>query len=558
MKKLLSLLFIVLILLLIFWGGATWFLGQETEKQFKAFSEAATSNSKNLNRTANTFEISDYKNTSFLDAQAIVRLTSSMPLLDNLLSNTNIITTIQHGPLIVDTSGLTFAASKLSAQVDVASLDEETRATLTQLFGNKAPIEAEIIIDFSDQAHYRISIPTLSQEGVSNLDIDGLTLTGTHSLKTYQGTAQLNVGEVHMQDSSLEVIMPTLSATMNIEGFAGSQMLGSSQIEAKNIKLKPMDSDDILFDVRGDTLSQQNDKELVGKLSVNVENIKESSGQVKHIAYVMDYQGLSIAGLDEFSVVEQKLENLQNQLSWNMEATENPEGQEKMLALIEQMQQASQEMLQVFFNKVLIAKKSQLQQTLAISSDTVQSTLKSDVVYTGLENQQAINTDQLLLGDVTGILKTIAGTLSIQLNKAMLPEVALAPLNMLVTQGIASNAKENFSLNASLTDGKITLNGKTFTFEEFIAKFSGEATATLEGEAAAYNLPEDMQKRLQEEGLSPEVMQTLEESEDIDPEVLKVLQEVYKENSQIVDDVSTEVPAELPSETAATPSQPTQ
>ena len=551
MKKLLILVSITLILLLIVWAGATWFVAQATEKQLQVFNQKTQTSNTLLNNDAG-FEVSDYKSTSFLEAQATLRLNSQIPLLDNLLSHTDISAKIQHGPLIVDQSGVTFAASKITAKLDLANLDKETRAMLIKLFGDKPPIEAEVLIDFSDQAHYRITVPSLSQEGVSSLDIDGLTVTGVHSLKTSQGTAQLKMGEVHMQDAMLEVIIPTLDVSMTIDGFAGAQMLGSSELQAKNIKLKPMGSDDIRFNVQAETLSKQRDQAIVGHLKLNVKDIQESTGKIKHIAYTLDYKGLSIAGLEEFTAVEQKLENLQDQLRWNMDATENPEGQEKMLALVEQMQQASQEMFKVFFNKVLIAKKSQLQQSLAISSDKVQSTLKSDFVYTGLENQQSIDTDKLLLGDISDVLKTIAGTLAIQLNKTMLPDIVLVPLNMMVEQGIARQDKEKFSLEASLTDGKITLNGETFTLEEFIAKFAGEASTTREDDAsaAAQRLPADMQKRLQEEGLSPEIMQTLEESGDIDPEVLKILQDVYQANSQIIEQAPTEIPA------ATVPTQP--
>jgi hypothetical protein len=528
MKKFLGSLTLVLILLLILWGAATWWLAQITEKKLQAFSKKNYAISEDISN----FDITQYKNISFLSAQAQIKLTTTVPLLDSLLSNTNIITTIQHGPVIVDQSGVSFAASKWQAHLDLDRIDAETRTLLTQLFGNKNPIEAEIVVDFMGNAHYRLVMPAFSQEGVGNLAIDGVEVTGVYALQEHQGSAQLNIGEIHMQDPVLEVIVPSVHADIEIQGFAGSQMLGSSQISAKDIKLKAASGDDIHFDLAANTHSQQKDTVLAGDVKLMLENIEESSDTVKQINYLLNYDGFSIAGLNELTRIETEVNDLQNQLRLNMEATVNPEGQEKMLILIQQMQQVSQQMIEVFFNKVLIATQSQIQQMLTVNSDKQHSNLSSNIVYTGLKTPQDI--EQFMLGDINGLLMSIAGTLSLNIDKTLLSGSSLLLLNQVVEQGLLKKSANNFSLDASLTDGNITLNGTTFSFDEFMQQFAAPELASDANDTLdiTSKLPSDIAQRMNEEGLTADILQTIEVSEDIDPDVIKQAQELYQSSQQ--------------------------
>jgi hypothetical protein len=525
MKKLLGLFIFSLILLSVLWGAGTWFIAQETEKQLKALSDKNKALSAKRNQNSNSFEMSEYKNTSFFSAKVTAKLSSDIPLLDSLLSNNQIINKVQHGPIIVDASGVNIAASKWTSTLDESSLDEENRALLKQLFGDKAPIVATTLIDFAGNAHYELVIPALNQEGIGSLAIDGITLTGSHSFEDNQGSAELNIGEMYLKDPSTEIIIPNLVASINIHGFAGSQMLGNSEITAKSIKFSSTDGDDIHFDVLASTQSKQDGKTLLGDIKLTLENIQEASKKIKHIVYQMNYSGLSIQGLNQFSDIEARITNLENQLSWNTDATTTPEGQEKMLALVDKVQTANQALLRSFFNSVLITKQSQLQQKLIISSDQSQSKLSNELIYTGLADQKSIDVDKLPNGDTRELLMAMAGTLSIQISKEMLPPALLAPLNASVQFGVSKETPKSFTLDASLTDGKINLNGETLTPEEFMAKFTlGAAPEGIE-----LGLPADIEQRILEEGLNQEILDAMEESADIDPEVLKQMQELYKQ-----------------------------
>jgi len=83
------------------------------------------------------------------------------------------------------------------------------------------------------------------------------------------------------------------------------------------------------------------------------------------------------------------------------------------------------------------------------------------------------------------------------------------------------------------------------TLEELAAKFAPESQASAEPDL---QLPEDIQKRIEEEGLTPEIMQIIEESEDISPENKQQL----KELQHLMDSVDA-VPPEVSEDGTETP-----
>ena len=540
MKKLLGFLLFLIILALVIWGGATWFIGQETEKQLRQQIESSNAANQGLAK----MELVEYKKTSFLGAQATTKITTGVPFIDDILADASIITEIKHGPAILTDSGVEFAASKWTSHIDLDSLDEEVMGYITELFGDKNPLLAETLIGFDEKAHYTLTMPALSQEGAANFEIDGLTITGTQSLQDKTGLATLTIGEMHLQDQTLEAIIPSITANLDIKGFIGSQILGSSTILAPAIKLKPASGGEIRFDLSAETNTQQKDDEVNGTMTLIANNVTEPSNTIKLVNYDINYQGLSAAGLNELSNIEAELNNLQSQLLWNMDATKNPEGQDKMMAIIEKMQQTTQQMIKVLFDKVLIATKSQINQSLKLSGDKGNSTLDTEFVYTGNKDKQPVDVDKMMLGDLSGALNIIAGTINIDIDKSMLPPEISMIVGMGVAQGIAKDENDKFSLHTSLTDGEITLNGETMSMEELIAKFSPKAPADISNPNSSLPLPADIEKRIQEEGLTPEILQDLAESDDVDPEVLKQLEELNR-LMESVDAAPSELPAEV-------------
>ncbi len=536
MKKLFGTLLFFAILLAVIWGGATWFLAKETEKQVRNYIE----NSDETNGAAK-LELIDYKKTSFFGARATTQVSTGVPFIDSIISNGKLVTDIQHGPIIITKTGVKFAASRWVSHLDLDSLDEESAALVTELFGDNNPLNAEIWIDFDQNTKYKIQVPALSQEGTANFDIDGLTLTGTQSLKDNKGIATLKIQEMHLQDPTLEAIIPNVTAELDIQGFISSQMLGTSKVSAPEIKLKPATGGGISFDLDATTDSQAKGDEVSGLVKMTATNVVEPSGIIKNVNYDMDYQGLSATGLNELNNIEAKLNNLQSQLAWNAENTQTPEGQDKMMSIIGQMEDTSKQMLKIIFDKVLIEKKAEISQSLLLSGDKGNSSLDSNFVYTGGDSQ-SIDINKFMLGDISQILQMLAGTLAINIDKSMLPEQIAMIIKLAAPKGVIKEENNKLSLNASITDGKITLNGETMTLDELIAKFNPKP-ANLNDANSSLPLPADIAQRIEAEGLTPEIMQDIEESDDIDPEVVKQLKEL-QHLMESVDAVPPEIPAD--------------
>lgn len=517
MKKLFIALILLLMLAVVAWLGATWFVGQKTEEQVRTYIDQ----SNQLTEGSVEQNLVSYESDSFMGATAITNFKTGIPDIDDVLSDAKVITTIQHGPIIVTDEGVDLALSRWDSRLDVDSLNDEARAMLSDLFGEQIPFHVKTLLNYDQKAHYTLTIPALNmQDETDEFSIAGITVTGESSLKEWKGPASLNIAATHLKTEGLEATIPAITGDVNITGQVGSQMLGTGKVMAQGVKITSTDLGDISFDAEISSNTDVKDKQLFGTTRLALTQLVEPSKTLKQASLDLNMSGFNTEGIDEITALQNELNNLQQQLMWNMEATESPEGQEKMMEIAGKIQQLSQQFFQTIFDKLLIAKKSQVDMNLTLSGDKGTTQLAADVVYTG--SDKPITLDSIMMGDTDTLFKTFALSIDSKAEKSMLDESLKMVLSMFVMQGFVQDNELAYELKGSLTDGQVVLNGKTMTLEDFIAMVN-PSEAEVEDQAAGINLPEDLQKRIEEEGLTPEIMQILEESEDIDPALLQQL-----------------------------------
>lgn len=517
MKKLLIALFLLLIIAIVALLGATWFVGQKTEEQVRAYIEQ----SNQLTEGSVEQNLVSYEATSFMGAKAITQFKTGVPDIDDILSNAKLITDIQHGPMILGEDGLAFALSRWDSRLDLDSLDDESRAMLSELFGEQNPLQVKTLLGYDQKARYTLTVPALNvQDEGDAFSIAGMTVIGESPLDEWKGPATLNVAATHIKTEGLEATIPAITGDLNITGRIGSQMLGSSNVKAEGIKITSADLGDISFDAAIESNTDVKDKQLYGTTTLALNQLVEPTNTIKQASLAINAEGFNTEGIDELTALQNELNNLQQQLMWNMDATESPEGQEKMMEIAGKIQQLSQQVFQTIFDKVLIAQKSQIDLKLNLSGDKGTTTLAADVVYAG--SDKPITLDSLMMGDADTLFKTFALSIDGKAEKTMLDENLRMVLSMFVMQGLLQDNAQAYEIKGSLTDGQVVLNGKNMTLEDFIAMVN-PSEEEVEEQAADISLPEDLEKRIEEEGLTPEVMQILEESEDIDPALLQQL-----------------------------------
>jgi uncharacterized protein YdgA (DUF945 family) len=523
MKKLLGFLVFLLIIVVAAWAAATWFVGQKTEEQVKAYIQQTAQ----LSDGAVDQELVSYEPTSFNTAKAVTQFNTGIPVIDEVLSEAKLVMNITHGPVVLTNDGVDFAISRWDMELDLSKLDEEAQAALADLFGDQSPVSGHLLINYDQTASYDFTMPAINkQDELGSFTLGGVNLKGTGDIQQKTGPATIKVGEVYVKNPELEAQLPGIDIDLDIKGYVGTQVLGTSTVTAKSVKITPAESvGDISFDFDAKSNSAVNDNQLEGLSEFRFTNLVEPSQTIDTAKIDLNFSGFNIEGIDQISSMQAELNNLQKQLIWNMDAAQNPEGQDKMMQIVGRIQDLSQQMLQVLIDKVLIAKKSQIDTKINISGAKGSSHLDLDVVYTGADKPITLQT--LMMGDTDTLLKAIALSVNSKFDKSMLPDDLNMVMSMTAAQGLLASTENTFELKGSLTDGEVMLNGNAMTFEEFMAMIA-PSEEDLQEQAESMAIPADIEKRIQEEGLTPEVMQILEESEDIDPVLLEQLRELSK------------------------------
>jgi uncharacterized protein YdgA (DUF945 family) len=524
MKKLIGFLLTLLILAVAVWGGATWFVAQQTEEKIKAYIKQTGQ----LSDGSVNQELVSYEPVSFTKAKAVTVFKTGIPMIDEMLADTKIIMNVTHGPVVITKEGgVQFALSRWDSEMDLSELDDEAQAELAALFGENTPMKGHLLLGYDQKANYKIDLsPVNMQDEFSSFTMGGAEIIGRTEINQVVGPVKMNVGEIYFKSPEMESTIPSIIADIDIKGYVGSQMLGTVDIQAQGIKLTPADgTGDITFDLLAQSDSRNEDGVLAGNTQFEFQNIHEPSQTLSNAKLDLLFDGFSAGGVNEMTQLQSELSNLQNQLMWNMEATQNPEGQDKMMELVGQMQDVSQRMLQVLFEKVLIAGKSQVDGQLILTGDKGDTNLDLTVVYTG--SKEPITMDQLMMGNTDSLIQAISLAIEGKSDKSMLSDELQMVMSMGELQGILQSTEAAYELKGSLTDGQVVLNGKNMSVEEFVSLFA-PSEEEIAAQAEAMAIPEDIEKRIQEEGLTPEVMQILEESEDINPVLLEQLRELSK------------------------------
>lgn len=529
MKKLITLLSVPSVLL-VAWGGATWYIGQQTETTLKRFidEQNQASASSGIKQELVSYE------KSTLGATAITKLSMDMPPLAGL-GDIQFINEIRNGPVFIGGGSLVqFGTAQIHSQLDTAALTPEQREWVKTAFAGKAPLDGHTVIGFDGNMSYHFTTNPLQvdQDGTT-AQMDSVTLSGTLA-PDMTGKLSLQAGKIEIKDTTARFTLPSMQLDVNMTGMIGGQVLGTYDLKMPGMSILAEETTvPVGFDLAVQSESGITDNELAVKIATQATNIQGVDDTLSKLDFKLDVNGLDVAGAEELGKLQAELQNLQNQMLWSAEATETPEGQQKQQELMTQLSDTTGKAVETLFAKVLKTDKSRLHTTLVTESPKGKLSAGIDLTYTGKEAPDLI---KLAGYETNDWAKLMQGKMTLDADKALLPAGAEIMLTPLSEQGLLAVDDKKITTAIDLAGENVTLNGKQMPFVDFVALLAPEGMDQSPGEEVSdpnMGIPEDLMKKIEMEGLTPEIIQLLEESDDVPKDTLQIMKQLQQMQEQM-------------------------
>lgn len=523
MKKLITFLSVPVVLAAA-WGGTSWYVGQQTETTLKQLIEQQNQSSS----AGVKQELVSYEKSAF-GAKAITKLTFEMPPLKEMIGEVQFINDIKNGPIFANGVGM----ARVKTTLDMESLSADKRQPLTTAFDGKPPFEANTLIGFGGGTSYDVTVnPAKFAQDGSSVTFDGAQLTGDATAEML-GKFTLHMGKVEGKEANSQFTVPSADMNGNITGLVAGQALGTFDVKVPQVSvLAEGTTEPFIFDLNVKTASDIKNNELEGNVIVQMDNIKGVKDALSKVQYTVDVKGMNADGLKEIATLQADMQNAVDQMTWNADAMETPEGQKKQQELMDKISKTGEQMLNMVFSKVLKTDKSQMHLNFAAESAKGKANADVNLVYAGTGTPDMM---QLATYGANDWAKMVKGKLLLDIDKGILPEGAEMMVTPVVQQGFLVQDGDKFKGELNLAGETVTLNGKQMPFTDLLQQFlpgmgaANAGNATLSPKAGSdLGIPDDLMQKMQKEGMTPEIMQMLEESDDVSPETLKMLKELQQ------------------------------
>jgi len=529
MKKFLIVIVVLLLLLGGAWLGTTWFVGQQAEVHIRQFLEQTNkAAAQQGTQQGLQQELVSYQRSLF-SSTVVTRLKVNHPILGQWLNDVEMVNRVQHGPALLK-DGIEFGLLRIDSEFDPATFNKDTQNFVETAFAGQRPLQkASALIGFDQMANYELSIHPLDGKTApgKRLKLDGLTWRGQFNPQTQSGPFQISSGAVEWRDQSMTLTAPRLTA----QGENKAAQVGSLQMQVPDVMLRMTGSPDtIRFDADLTTSTQEEAGLLQGETNLTISDVSGfKANGLAALTLDLNYAGLRLAGLQEIQRLQQKMESLQSQLSWNMEQTEMPEGQQQMEQLLSELQAASDQLFNVLFRQVLVADKTKLQYTLDMRMQQGDVQSNADLLFKGIE--EPVTTASLFLFGPADWGRMLAGDLQVVADKAAVPQAWQRFLAYPVqAEGVvATDSQYRFAVR--LMGEEAELNGKRIDLAN-LARYFMPMTPNVAADATP-DIPPAIMERIEQEGLTPELVQELENSSELSEESLELLQQLEDMSQQL-------------------------
>ncbi|WP_020394938.1 DUF945 family protein [Thiolinea disciformis] len=533
MKKLLFSLLGLVIALIGVWLGASWWIGKQTESFVR---EQLSKASENSVLPANfKQEIVSYERSLF-HSKAVTKFVTDQPILKDLVQDIQLNHTIQHGPLLLG-NGLSVGTSQWTTTLDTAKLPEPQQAWIKEAFANKEPGSLKTNVGFGGNAQYHFQLNPLASKAESGatFKIAKVEASGSVKPKGEMSPGTFNLSGLEVKDNAVTFTVPEIKAEgqSDVHSELG---VGKVDLKAPNIQILTAGATQpITLDLAMNTDIHEKEKSLEGNINLGASNIQGPGAEVKNASLKLDYTGFNTDGLLEMKKLQEKLQNLQSQMLWNMDETEVPEGRQNMAQLQVEAQELGTKMLETLFAKVLKANESRLKYVIDVELQKGKVNGVADLTYAGAATPPTLT--DMMTYQVNDWGKLVRGTVDLTADKAALPAGSEMMFAYALEKKGVVDAGNQYKVSLKLLGEQAEVNGQAIPFAEIPAQFMPQmpSSPALGTEDNGLGLPPDIMKQIEEKGVTPEIMQQIEESDDISPEtieLLKQLQNMPKEQGE--------------------------
>jgi hypothetical protein len=330
MKKLLSAIIIIFIILLMLWAVVGWYFGSKTEQEFKGFLEESSQLAgKRLFRA----ELVSYKRTAS-GARASLDISSDYPLLNERLGELKLNVKLLNGPVFITHSGVSAGSSRWVLQVVDGS---DAVKEYEELFPNSLP-SAVVRVDFEEKAHYVAKLETSFARSL---------ITGIFDLET-----QDNRGAIALKDFVLGE-RPNVISANNIQisyqhhkAITTRYKPGTASLQIKSLRIQYKQLlKSLVLDVKVNSNISLNENALSGFIKSDVRNVNTAASDdfpIETAELSLFFKGLPADAFIAYSEANDDLDNLHQQAQWALEELgEVPEGQDQIWSLYDRIEESS-------------------------------------------------------------------------------------------------------------------------------------------------------------------------------------------------------------------------
>lgn len=327
----------ILLLLVILWVSATWYLGYGTEKIFKE--EPQTNEYYH-------FEQLSYQKT-LLGAKARIRLSSKLSFIGEETDNLELNIKLQNGPFFIDDSGINIGKSRwsiTSGEGDLSNIKSNKTDFLLSLKN------ATVRIDFDKKAHYLLKVKLSNTLAI---------IKGVYDLQTGENLGSLHLEGLNIDSPQGKLIAEKAKISYQYENM-GSSGNNHGVVTVDIPSLQFFNNKDVIeSDLNSTSVISFKDNALSGTIKINV-NVKNAVNQpIKNIKSEFAIKGISKSGMMDLYTAYDHLNNLSQQANWQQEENgEFPDGQDQIWQIYDQVETLSRQLPDLLKNEVLNANSS--------------------------------------------------------------------------------------------------------------------------------------------------------------------------------------------------------
>ncbi|MEZ5535667.1 MAG: DUF945 family protein [Thiolinea sp.] len=533
MKKLFTTTAALTVLLAGVWLGATWFIGLKTEENVRRY----------FGQSGGQHQLLDYKR-SLLHSTAVTRLNVSQTPLGQWLDELPLTHKITHGPLSWKPSpqlGWSFWQTRL----DSGALDDELRQQITAIFAPDQDVsqplseslQGSMTLGFDQLARYQLTLAPLlieSDEEQLTISLAGAQLDGQFvpeqqaEQQAGAGTFDVVLNQLELSNPEIQVSLPELkfqqAATTGDISAVTSPDEGQSELrwEAEDVSISfTSDPQPMRFKLSGHSATDIEAGQSSGNISLLLERFSGLRYPLQKVDFSLDYAGVNAAALTEINRLQNHMQDLQAQRSWQANDLELPEGRRQLFQLDVQLREATDQLLAVFFQKALTAETSTLNTQLVLQTENGDLESQAKLSYAGTERKIVL--DDLVQGRIQDWLPLLRGDVQLSLAQAALPPELELLLFYPLQQGGLVESDGHYRMQLSLLDNEIGLNGKVLAYKALAEQFLPVADLSADPE-----VPEDVWLMVEEQGFSDELLKQLERRDDVSPEALELMRELQE------------------------------